>query len=69
VVRALNEMQEGGCPIVRIASTRLAVHRPAGLPEVTPSRPWSPAPDRGRPRRDLGAYGAPRPGVGGAAQG
>lgn len=62
VVRALNELLAGGCPIVRIASTRLAVHRPAGLPEVTAVRPWSPAPDRGRPRRELGAYGAPRPG-------
>ena len=58
VVQALNEMQAAGCPIVRIASTRLAVHRPAGLPQVAPSRPWSSAPDRGRPRRELGAYGA-----------
>lgn len=63
VVRALNEMLEGGCPIVRIASTRLAVHRPAGLPEVVRVRPWSPAPDRGRPRRELGAYGARPPGA------
>ncbi len=69
VVRALNEMREGGCPIVRIAATRLAVHRPAGLPEVEPSRPWSPAPDRGRPRRGVGAYGSPSPGGDGALPG
>ena len=54
VVEALNQLHAEGIPLARIAHTRLVVHRPGGfaveLPERNP-RPWTPAPDHGRPDR------------------